>query len=482
MNKLPSAHDVAQADASASQREDLPMRVPALMRSCLLAGAAMFMFAPSFAMAQTPPSREDLEARVKALEDALANVRSELNAARARDAATDDKLVRVERSVQTVAATPAAPSAPADGFKVGDTTVKIGGFVKAEGLVSDFSGGAPPAGSGRDFYLPSAIPVGAPGASQDYVTDLHAKQTRLAITATTPVGDKKVTVYVEGDFQSAPGTQGSERTTNAYSFALRRAYFQGGDWLFGQDWSTFMNVGALPESPDFIGPTEGTVFVRQVQVRYTGKINDNANFQIALENGESATVTPLSSTLVENDDDQFPDVVARFNVKSDLGEFSVAGVMRQLRVAAGSVEEDATGWGIAASGKIKVGATDDIRFSLAGGEGVGRYLGLNFAPDASDTATDFKSIGVFAGFVAYRHVWGGDWRSTLTYSWQSVDNKAGITALNSSDSAWSGAANLLYSPVKGVDLGVEYRYAERELFSGQSGDLSRLHFVAKRSF
>jgi hypothetical protein len=243
-----------------------------------------------------------------------------------------------------------------------------------------------------------------------------------------------------------------------------------------------MNVAALPETTDFIGPTEGTVFARQMQVRYTGTLSQTMTFQVALENPETAGVTNLSPILIEHDDDQLPDLIARLNFKNDLGDFSVAGVARQLRIAAGAAAEDAAGFGLVASGRIKVGASDDLRFSLGGGEGVGRYFGLNFAPDASDTPTDFEAVSMLAGFVAYRHMWDKDWRSTLSYAFQNVDNKAGVTAPTSSDRVWSAAANLFYSPAKGVDLGVEYRYAERELLNGQSGDLNRLHLMARRSF
>jgi len=477
MNSLSGRQSDAREGEASPQREEETMRAPTLMRACLMAGAAMFLFAPNFALAQTPQSRADLEARVKALEEALASVRAELDASKQRDVAADDKIVRVERQVAAIPA-PVAPAAPVDGFKVGDATIKIGGFIKAEALVSDFKDGAPPAGLGRDFYLPSAIAVGAPAANQDFVTDLHAKQTRLWINATSPIGQ----IYAEGDFQTSPGTQASERTTNGTNFALRRAYFANGDWLFGQDWSTFQNVGALPETPDFIGPTEGTVFVRQVQARYTNKLSDTVNLQFAIENAEAASVTPASAGLVENDDDQFPDVVGRVNFKNDLGEFTIAGLARQLRVAAGSTSEDTLGWGLSASGKIKVGEQDDIRFMLTGGDGIGRYVGLNLAPDATDTATDFEAIGVLAGFIAYRHVWAKDLRSTAMYSFQNIDNTTGLVSTTSTDSAWSAAVNLFYTPVKGVDLGVEYRHAERELFNGLSGDLDRLHLVAKRTF
>jgi hypothetical protein len=48
--------------------------------------------------------------------------------------------------------------------------------------------------------------------------------------------------------------------------------------------------------------------------------------------------------------------------------------------------------------------------------------------------------------------------------------------------AWSLAANLFYSPVKNIDLGIEYRHGERELVSGADGNLDRIEVAAKYSF
>ena len=48
--------------------------------------------------------------------------------------------------------------------------------------------------------------------------------------------------------------------------------------------------------------------------------------------------------------------------------------------------------------------------------------------------------------------------------------------------AWSAAANLFYSPVKNIDLGVEYRHGERELVNGADGTTNRIDVVAKYSF
>lgn len=472
--------------------------------------AAWIVATPGPVWAQSrarPPSQSGLEARVKSLEEALVAVQAELAAARAEAAqrkasddaaraaasAADAKLVTLDKAAADASAKVSAmekkvAAVPAEGFKVGNATVKMGGFVKAEALASDFKDGTVPTGNLlRDFYLPSAIPVGnAPSAGE--VTNAHAKQTRLSMTVTSPVDGHKLSAYVEGDFQTAQGTQGSQRTTNGYNFALRRAYVTFDDWQFGQDWSTFQVVSALPESTDFIGPTEGTVFVRQPQVRYTRKLSDIAQLQLALENPETGTATTASAALVENDVDSLPDVVGRLNFKPKFGEFTLAAVGRQLAVDNGTLSDETLGWGLTVAGKAPFGAEkrSDIRFMLTHGEGIGRYVGLNFAPDAIVRTVggrlDLEPVGVTAGFVAVRVGWTAKTRSTFTYSLQTVDNTTGLSNASSNDEAWSAAVNLFTSPVKGLDLGVEYRHAERELFNGQSGELDRVHAVVKQSF
>ena len=87
------------------------------------------------------------------------------------------------------------------------------------------------------------------------------------------------------DFLLPPG--GNERVSNSYNPRLRHAFFTYGKWLFGQTWSTFQDVGALPESVDFLAASDGIVFERQPMVRYS-----SAGWQFAIENPET-TITPF---------------------------------------------------------------------------------------------------------------------------------------------------------------------------------------------
>jgi hypothetical protein len=310
-----------------------------LVLTTLLAGTAVTALTPSAAHAQT--AREvELEARLKALEAAVQDLRGELNAARATAASGPSSVVPASpTSAPTAVASapgdlhPASPngptaptalaevkpSAPAalstDGFKVAGTTVKLNGFIKTWASVSHYSGGNIAAESvGRDFYFPSMTPVG--GRSEGNSVEAHAKQTRIVLGTETPIAGHTLKGLLEVDFQVVPGTQGNQRVVNGYNPGLRRAFFTFDDWLFGQEWTNFQYIGALPETTDFIGPSEGTVFVRQAQIRYTRKLNDTLSLSVAAENPETASTSVASATIVENSDDRLPDVTARLNYKT----------------------------------------------------------------------------------------------------------------------------------------------------------------------
>lgn len=443
-----------------------------IVKACLFAGAALALVAPGPAFAQ---SSAELAERVRQLEAALSELQGELRAVQAREAQQDAEIIRVQQApTAPVAATP-----PTDGFRVGATTFRLGGYVKAEALYSDYSGGDIANGVGRDFFVPAAIPVG--GLSEEAALDMHAKQTRLTLTATRAVDGHTLSAYVEADFQSSPGT-GNENVTNAYNFAIRRATISYDRWLFGQDWTTFQNVGALPETTDFIGPSDGTVFARQALVRYTQPLGEHLSLAIAAENPETTAYSILAPTIAAYDDDALPDVVARLNWSPGRHQFTLAAIGRQLAVDDAGVSREATGWGVSASGRVAIGARDDLRFMLSTGEGIGRYMGIGFAPDAAFDGAELDPIGVTGGFAAYRHAWSDRLRSTVSYSFLEVDNDSTLTPSSANDASSSWAANLFFTPTPGLDLGVEYRHAERELFGGASGEMDRIHLAAKQSF
>ncbi|MCR9193723.1 MAG: DcaP family trimeric outer membrane transporter [Hyphomonas sp.] len=405
----------------------------------------------------------DIEERIAALEAMVAELKAELAAERAD---MDEAIVRLDKVEQ---ATPTDRSfATNTGFMVGDTTFKLAGFIDVDAHATTLSDGGITSNSiARDFYIPGATPIGGDEMS---FTDLTAQGSRFAVTAQKPVGDKTVTGYLELDFLGS--AQGNELVSSSFSPRLRRAYIDYGNWRVGQEWSTFQNTSAIPESASFLVLSDGMVFVRQAQLRYT-----HGNWQFAIENPNTTSLN-----IGSRDENLLPDVVARYNMKGDFGNISIAGIARQLRADLGPTEEEVFGYGLSVAGRVKVGDKDDIRFNLTGGEGLGRYIGLAASrATALDPNGDLEAISSYGGLVAWRHPFGETARFNVGYSGLFVDNPSylGGGATKSVQSAYGA---ILWDIAPKVTTGVELLHGIRELESGAEGDLTRFTFSTKYAF
>jgi len=355
-----------------------------------------------------------------------------------------------------------------------NTEFSYGGYVKFDATMSTYSDGDIAAANlGRDFYVPSSTPVSAGGGEETSSFDMHAKTSRFNFTTNTDFGDGvKVKSFVELDFLGS--AQGNELVSNSYSPRLRHAFIQTGNLLVGQTWSTFMNVGALPETVDFLGVSDGTVFNRQAQVRYT-----MGDFQFSLENPETWLDTTGASDMAATDDAGLPDIVVRYNLKAGDHAFSVAAINRQLALQDGAgADETANAVGFSVSGKIMIGK-DDLKFAYNQGV-LGRYVGLGAVSDAVLVNGELETNEVTAAFVAYRHHWSDKLRSTLAYSMLDADLDDAVTS--DTESTNSVRVNLMYSPVKKLTYGVEYSQATHENVNDAEGDLTRLQFTTKYAF
>jgi len=355
---------------------------------------------------------------------------------------------------------------------------KFSGYVKLDTIYSDYNHGSY-SGLGRDFYIAGTVPVGEKGADGESYLDLHAKESRINFRSTHNLDNgAKLGTFIEMDFLAT--NDGNERISNSYAPRLRHAFVTYNNWLFGQTWMTFFNVGALPENLDFVGPAESTIFGRQAMIRYT-----NGNWQIAMENPET-TITPYGGGgRIVSDDNNAPDVVLRYNLKGDWGGFTAAGIIRQLAYEnnAAGIDDKTTGWGISLSGKFVFGNKDDFRWMASTGSGMGRYMGLNTANGAVlDEEGDLKAIDSTGVFGSFRHLWSDRWRSNFTIGYLTVDNKTDLTGMGVTKNATSYHANIIYSPQPKLDFGAEIMYADREIESGLDGNLTRVQFSAKYAF
>lgn len=388
-------------------------------------------------------------------------------------------------------AAPMAASAYSFKDSSGNVDMTIGGYAKLSMIYSDTDSGKITNELGRNIYLPTATPVSPAGsaANDHQVLDMTARESRINFKAKTEQGGHKMGMVLEMDFLGT--TNGNEVVSNSYSPRMRHFFFTFDNWLFGQTWSTFMDTGALAESVDFLPSPEGIVFIRQAQVRYT-----RGDFQVALENPENYITGSR-----DRDVSTLPDLTANYKIKGDWGHMRLNALLRQLVVddtaisadpgdpanfvpptaAAPAVDSTTTGYGLGLSGKIKVGSTDDIRFSANYGDGMGRYTSLGLVKDAILIGNEIETVKSTVASAAYRHVWNGKSSSNLIFSMADIDNPTGAPG-DTNKSSTSVQINYLYRPVKQVAYGIMYLGGERETENGDDGKLSRIQLSAKYSF
>lgn len=412
----------------------------------------------------------DVDARIQQLEKMVMQLQQELQQQKSSLVTTQDLSQTNAKSLKTASTSSTDP----------DNSYKFGGFIKLTGSASDYSDGGIAKGLGRDIYIPGLIPVAGSSAAEDSTTEtnLQAKESRINFESNHILDNgSKVKTFLEMDFLGS--FQGDERVSNSYSPRLRHAYFTYDNWLFGQTWSTFQNVGALPESADFLASPEGIIFMRQAQVRYTA-----GPFQFALENPETTVTDYSTGKRLVNDNDTLPDFVARYNLTGDWGHFSAAALARQLTYedSTRNIDDSTNALAVSLTGKFNIGR-DDFRWNLNSGTGMGRYAGLNLANGAVlDADGDLESIDSTSAEIAYRHFWSDKWRSNIILAAMEIDNDEDLTGNLVTKAVQSAQLNLMYSPTKAMTVGAGLLMANREIESGEDGDMTRLIFTAKYGF
>lgn len=442
----------------------------------LLSAACALAFITPHANAQ---SIEELKAEIEALKAGVAALEAKLEGQQEQ---LDAEQVQIDEGLDLLTARTDAlarmgtAEAPREGMVVGNTVVKVGGIVDLDVNVTDTSDGEIAGPSiARDFYIPSATPIGGLGEDTPD-TDFTAEATRFFLTTATDAGERKIGSRVELDFLGSG--QGNELVSNSYSPRIRHAFVTVDNWLFGQTWSTFQNTTSIPESASFLALSDGMVFVRQAQVRYTA-----GPWQFALENPNTREFFAGA-----RDDGFIPDMVAKYTAKGEWGNVSLAALGRQLvdeRPAVSQAdidEETAFGWGVSVAGNVNLSPDTDVKFSLTGGEGVGRYIGLAAIADARfDQDGELEPISSVGGLVALRHRWSDTTRTTVGYSGLFADAELGET-----ESVQSVLAVFAHDIAPRTTIAAEVLYGQRTIEAApgldDSGDIMRVTFSTKYSF
>ena len=442
---------------------------PSLVLLCALPGAAL----PAPAAGES----SDLEARIRELEAKVQRLEALLEQ---QTAEIDESCVRVDEFEQAMASCArveqveeAIAEAAEPPTLYDETHIKVGGYVKMDMLLSDYSN-APTRGVGEDLFIPSTITTS--GEPADPRVNFHARETRFWLKSMTPTDRGDITTHFEIDFLL--GQQGDERVGNSFSPRIRHASLAWDGWTVGQTWTNFFNVSSLPDYLDFIGPV-GTIFVRQAQIRYTLPVA-GGSWAFSVENPET-TLTPFGGgARIDTGDGTWPDLVARRNWSGDWGNVSAAALVRQLKIDNAAFDDSTVGGGIGLAGKFLVGEQDDFRWQVNYGKALGRYLGLNaFNVGTLDAAGEIELTTQYGVFAAYQHAWNDKLHTSFGASYASADNDTAISGLAVPESYQSAHLNFHWLPFERMTLGAEYIWARRRDESGDEGILKRLQVSAK---
>lgn len=448
------------------------------MKALPLALSLSLLLLSPLGSAADAPDAAVLAARVAELERQLQAVQAELARLAPAIAAAPPA-----PAPSSAAATPPATPAPTPlpsllPNATPGTRLSVTGFIRTDALLTKFGDGDLPENSiGRDLYVPGQIPVGA--QAEGVELDAHIKWSRLqfALDHDSAAGDK-VAARLELDLFG--GVLGTKQSTNTYGVTVRHAWVGWNPWLVGQTWTNLFEPATFVDSVDIIGATDGQVFVRQPQLRYT-----RGPWSFSLENPET-TISPRGGgPRILSDDNRVPDFIGRYTHRTAAGSaFSVALLARELAwetTGPNPMNEHRGALALSLSGKWVLDPANDLRFGLTGGQGIGRYLGIGIASDAAATADGLDAVDGIAGYLAWRHVFSPQLRGNLYAAASRFDHDPAAGGAVT-DRTRSIAANLFYTPLPKLDLGVELRLAERELESGAEGSLTRLHAIARYSF
>ncbi len=361
-----------------------------------------------------------------------------------------------------------------------NAAMRIGGYVKMN-IINSFD----PLVTRDRFIVGTIPPDGTNLDNAEEGASLTAQQSRVNLDLRDHTDYGMLRAFVEGDFAG-----------DGETFRMRHAYGQFSSLLAGKTWSTLVDVNTKPEEIDFEG-INGMINVRQPQLRFFPSIGKNLNLRLGLEDpspdvsggtGSSSGIWDLIASLDWTDTELVKGTfLQNWSMRTGL-------IGRQIRARGITDDTKSTlGWGLTFSGQIPIkrwNENDKVLWQITAGEGIGRYINdlgtvggqdAIFAPDGS-----LDALPVFAGYLSVQHWWSPRWRSNATFSWVDVDpydyqNTAEYLARFGSpyERTLRASANVLFTPVRRLEIGAEMLWGERRNGDGTKGDASQIQVSAR---
>lgn len=433
-----------------------------------------------------------------------------------------------------LAAAPAMAQAPGGGSFPGsilipgtNTSMKVGGYAKFD-YWYDFGPAQlsfPGSGAAAAAIPLDTAPLTTPAANVQPITGhnihgvgrFYAGESRFNFETRTPTAYGEFKTFIEGDFEEPSGvTPGKTVQTNSDSlgFRIRYAYGTLGPFALGQMNPLFRDNASIAETLDFGGSVEPGP-LRQPAIRYTFDAGNGLQIAGSAENpqtgiayggnaagtvgGVAYTVGGTQTTFNAGLGDKVPDFVGAIIWNQPWGHLNFRAVARDLYWHDGNTfSTDSFGWGLAFSGDFKPGwGKDDITWNIAGGDGIGRYSndgGLIVADTILNPLTgQLNNVKIWEAQAGYQHWWTDTLRSTVEGAYMRIVNPTGgfvplVAGVQAPGLAAQNHdiiithANLIWSPVPQINIGLEYMWERRDVENGQQGTLNRAQFSTQFKF
>jgi len=356
------------------------------------------------------------------------------------------------------------------------TRMAIGGYVKVDYL-QDFSGTL----NDRFQFTIHNVPVkGTDGYGQQGYMNFFVRESRFNfdIRSQTEKGTP-VRIFIEMDFWNL------DRSPFFNTPRLRHAYGVLGQFLVGRTWGTLTDVYSIPTTIDF-GAGDAISGSRRPQVRWEKPLSEMTNWAVALEMLEFPDIDNVA-----DQDGQPSQLLPLFagRITHELnsgGRIMLGGSVGQLRWDGLGTGPNATcfGWGVLFSGRHNLGELNYFYWNFSGGDGWGSniisQIGLGnsavLTPDGS--LEPIFSYNISGGFAYYL---SPILATNISTAWQSLED----SEFKSDESLKQGGtvhANLIWSPARVVNLGVEYMVGYRKNKNGADGTAHRAQAMIKFIF
>ncbi len=329
-------------------------------------------------------------------------------------------------------------------------------------------------------FIPYDIPLTADYNNRQQLL-MDASTSRLylkAIANTNALG--RVILYVDADFRG--GAEGS------YTPRLRSAYLSFMGFTFGRDVTTFCDLTAAPNTIDFQGPNAYN-FNFATMIRYEcSMLDDHLSMGVAVE---MPSVSGTYSDDYLSMRQRIPDIPIylqyAWGAERD-SHIRASGVFRNmyLRNAVDNDNVRLFGWGVQASGTIKLFPWIRLFMNGVYGEGITPYIqdltgsGLDFLPNANGDSV--KVMPMWGWQAAAQFNLSRRLALSGGYSMVNVDREDGYSFDNEYKQGRYIFGNVFYHLTPRCSIGAEYLYGARKNMSGVKEHANRINLEIKYHF